>query len=95
MKTVMTGTFRRAAKKLHRNQIKSVEDVIAKIQSEPLLGEMKIGDLAGVRVHKFNLVNQLVLLAYTYNQESDELTLLSLASHENFYKNLKNRTLLS
>ena len=89
MKTVMTGTFKRAAKRLHRNQIKFVEGAIAKIQSEPLAGEIKVGDLAGVRVYKFSLVNQMILLAYTYNQEGNELTLLSLGSHENFYKRLK------
>lgn len=89
MKILITGTFKRAEKKLHHNQTIILEEAIKKIESKPIIGEVKIGDLAGVRVYKFHMLHQLVLLAYSYNELQNEITLLSFASHENFYKNLK------
>ena len=86
----MTATFERAAKKLHRNQIKQLEDAIDEIVSNPELGEMKRGDLGGVRVCKFRINNQLILLAYQCSGNNRDLTLLSLGPHENFYRDLKN-----
>jgi mRNA-degrading endonuclease YafQ of YafQ-DinJ toxin-antitoxin module len=35
------------------------------------------------------MVNQLALLAYTYEDNRLILTLLALGSHENFYRDLK------
>jgi hypothetical protein len=76
---------------LHRDQIAAAEKVIEKIKACPEIGESKIGDLINVRVYKFHLSNQLILLAYIYDEEKQEITLLSLASHENFYRDLKNQ----
>jgi len=90
MKTRVTTTFKRVAKKLHQNQIALLEKAIAAIQKEPDLGELKVGDLAGVRVYKFHMLHQLILLAYTYDESTDELILVSFGPHENFYANLKN-----
>ena len=89
MNIFLTTTFKRAAKKCHRNQIIKLEEAIAQLQTNPFLGDLKQGDLAGVRVHKFTLISQLVLLAYTYDEQNNELCLLSFAPHENFYQNLK------
>ncbi len=61
----------------------AVEDVLA----NPDAGELKEGDLAGFRVHKFTMVRQLTLMAYKV--EKDSLVLYQVGPHENFYKNLK------
>ena len=87
MKITMTNTFKKSAKKLRRNQISIVEDAIDEISKDPEMGELKKGDLAGVRVYKFYIHKQLVLLAYQYSEK--EIVLLSLSSHENFYRDLK------
>ncbi|WP_353274429.1 MULTISPECIES: type II toxin-antitoxin system RelE/ParE family toxin [unclassified Wolbachia] len=63
----------------------------SKYKDNPCIGELKSGDLAGVRVYKFSIFNQLTLLAYFYNEQNNELTLLALAPHENFYRDLKKR----
>ncbi len=55
----------------------------------PLLGEGKVGDLAGVLVYKFKINKQLALLAYTFEETTITLTLLALGQHENFYRELK------
>jgi hypothetical protein len=56
---------------------------------DPTLGELAKGDLADVRLNKFRMINQLALLAYMYEDARLVLTLLALAAHENFYRELK------
>ncbi len=89
MKVLRTNTFLRAAKKLHRNQLVALKEAIEEIENDPPIGELKKGDLAGIRVYKFRILQQLILLAYLYEEETDELTLVSFAPHENFYSLLK------
>lgn len=55
--------------------------------SDPTCGEEKKGDLAGVRVYKFRVLDQQFLLAYEYDEQA--LFLLGLGIHENFYRGLK------
>ncbi len=87
MKIVQTSYFRRKYKKLHSNQVKPVNEAIMHILSDVSCGEEKIGDLAGVRVYKFRVLEQQFLLAYEFNKET--LFLLALGVHENFYRDLK------
>ncbi|PIR11288.1 MAG: addiction module toxin RelE [Gammaproteobacteria bacterium CG11_big_fil_rev_8_21_14_0_20_46_22] len=89
MNVFLTNTFKRLIKRLHENQIIELEKAIQQIQEKPLLGDLKSGDLAGVRVFKFHIDHQLMLLAYILDQAQTSLTLLSCAAHENFYDNLK------
>lgn len=79
--------FKRTYKKLHKNQLIEVNTAINTIMSDPIIGEEKKGDLAGVRVYKFDVQDQLYLLAYIVDETT--ITLLALGSHENFYRNLK------
>ncbi|MGL9726316.1 MAG: type II toxin-antitoxin system RelE/ParE family toxin [Wolbachia sp.] len=76
-------------KKLNNNQLPKLKEAIKQIQDNPYIGELKSGDLAGVRVYKFSISNQLTLLAYLYNEQDSELMLLALTPHENFYRDLK------
>ena len=79
--------FARAYKKLHPQQKQDVDKAVEVIVSDPLAGEAKRGDLAGVYVYKFKSQNQLVLLAYEFDPKTRHLILLG--SHENFYRELK------
>ena len=90
MKTIVTNVFKRAAKKLHQNQKAYLQAAIADIQTDVCIGQMKVAGLAGIRVHKFYMLQQLILLAYYYEKSSDSLTLLSFSTHEGFYDRLKN-----
>jgi len=89
MKLEQTPSFQRAYKRLHKAQRQEVNQAIKALMEDPLLGEMKVGDLAGIRVHKFRMNRQLTLLAYVYAEEILTLTLLTLGTHENFYRDLK------
>jgi len=56
---------------------------------DPHIGDLKCGDLDGVRVYIFQMLNQLNLLACSYKDEVLKMTLLARGSHENFYPDLK------
>lgn len=84
---LQTNAFLRAYKKLHSNQKDAVDKAVADIVLDPLIGEQKKGDLAGVYVHKFKCVGRLFLLAYEFDPTTR--TLLLVGTHENFYRNLK------
>lgn len=90
MNIVQTPTFTKQLKKLHSNQKKDVDRAIKEILNDPNIGDAKKGDLAGVLVYKFSIIKQQTLLAYEYQETEDLLILLSLGSHENFYRDLKN-----
>jgi len=64
MQVLQTPTFKRQSKKLHQNQKISLDEAIRHILSNPETGELKKGDLSGVRVYKFKMQKQLTLIAY-------------------------------
>ncbi|WP_158116516.1 type II toxin-antitoxin system RelE/ParE family toxin [Vibrio cincinnatiensis] len=84
-----TPRFTKALAKLSDLQLKVVEDEIDKLICDPELGEQKKGDLSHLRVHKFRLENQQVLLGYSWLDKKLEIYLLQLGSHENFYRDMK------
>ena len=86
MEILQTPSFNRQAKKLHKNQRKELEQAIRNIVSDPTLGKAKKGDLAGIHVYKFRMLNQLNLLAYQFY--TSQLVLVALGSHENFHKHV-------
>jgi len=87
IKVLQMPQFKRAYKKLHNNQKIAVDNAITDITKNPLAGEEKKGDLAGVYVYKLNNVNQQFLLAYEFDPK--HRILLALGVHENFYRDLK------
>ncbi len=78
--------FRKVYKKLHSNVRVIVNEQIQLVVQNPSIGEEKKQDLQGVFVHKFKINN---LLAYSFDETN--LTLLTLGTHENFYRNLKRK----
>jgi mRNA-degrading endonuclease YafQ of YafQ-DinJ toxin-antitoxin module len=89
LKVFQSRQFAKAVKKLHSNQKSDLDKAVQLLIADPMIGDSKAGDLEGVRVHKFKIVNQLNLLAYSYEDEILTLTLLAIGSHENFYRDLK------
>ena len=83
-----TPTFQRTVKKLHAPDKLAVDDAIRTIMQQPDVGGAKKGDLLGVLVYKFKLNKQEVLLSHRL-ESADELMLLALGSHENFYRDVK------
>lgn len=88
MRVLVTPTFERTVKKLHKQQKAALDEAVQAIVGQPEAGETKVGDLAGVQVYKFRMGNLLCLLAYRVLDENT-LKLLMAGPHENFYRDLK------
>ncbi len=92
LKIRVTPSFNRIVKKLHAKDKKIVDKVVGEIAVDPSIGEEKKGDLAGIFVYKFKLNKQEVLLAYRLEPDKfkpQEVILMTLGSHENFYSHVK------
>jgi hypothetical protein len=82
----------RMAKKLHAHDKAALDAAVQAAATDPALGEEKRGDLSGVFVHKFKINKQETLLAYRLQPDKlapQELVLLAVGPHENFYAQLK------
>jgi len=90
MRLLVTPSFVKGVKKLHPNQKIALDAAVKIISLSPSIGEVKAGDLQGVRVYKFKLSEQLCLLAYRILDE-EHIKLLTFGPHENFYRDLKRR----
>ncbi len=88
MRLLVTPTFERAVKKMHRQQKATLDEAVRAIADQAEIGEPKAADLAGVRVYKFRMDNVLCLLAYRILDEQT-IKLLMVGPHENFYRDLK------
>ncbi|MFA5598265.1 MAG: type II toxin-antitoxin system RelE/ParE family toxin [Pusillimonas sp.] len=88
MRILVTPTFERTVKKLHKQQKSALDEAVRNIATQPEAGETKVGDLAGVQVYKFRMGSLLCLLAYRVLNENT-LKLLMVGPHENFYRDLK------
>ncbi|MFQ3251478.1 MAG: mRNA-degrading endonuclease RelE of RelBE toxin-antitoxin system [Glaciecola sp.] len=86
---LQTPSFKKAVKKLHKNQKMELDNAVKKLIENPLLGEQKKGDLIFLRVYKFKMLKQLTLLGYSYEDGTVTLELIALGSHENFYRDVK------
>jgi mRNA-degrading endonuclease RelE of RelBE toxin-antitoxin system len=90
MEIIQTNRFKKAYKKLTKNQLALVNEAIRVVLANPQIGEQKKGDLSWLRVYKFKCLNQLVLLGYSLGKTQVSLILVDIGSHENFYRDLKN-----
>ena len=87
LKIITTPTFAMVVKKLHAKDKKTVDDAVREILAKPTIGEAKNGALLGVGVYKFKINKQEILLSYSVGTE--ELLLIALGTHENFYRDMK------
>ena len=89
MEILLYPAFERVVKKLHANAKRDLDKAVKTLIQNPHAGDLKKGDLNGIRVFKFEMVHQLTLLAYRHNEAEKNIVLLALGSHENFYRDLK------
>ena len=92
LKILSTPSFDRVVKKMHFRDKKVVDQAVMDVAANPSIGEEKKGDLASVFVYKFKVNKQETLLAYRLQptkKKPQELVLLNIGSHENFYGVMK------
>ena len=88
MRILVTPTFERTVKKLHGQQKADLDAAVKVVAYDVSIGEAKVGDLVGISVYKFRMVNQLCLLSYRV-LDASSIKLLAVGPHENFYRDLK------
>lgn len=87
MRIIASNRFLKFKKKSPKKLQLAIDAEVRNILDNPDMGELKRGDLKGIRVHKFKFGPQLLLLSYEV--KADTLFLYMLGSHENFYRKLK------
>jgi mRNA-degrading endonuclease RelE of RelBE toxin-antitoxin system len=87
MKILQSRSFERKVKKFSKQEKKRLDNQIRKIIDDPSIGSEKKGDLRGVYVHKFKLQTVQHLLSYRFVGEN--LELIMIGPHENYYIDLK------
>jgi hypothetical protein len=86
--------FAQYVKKAHKPLQLAIADVVEVVCETPEIGELKVGDLAGMRVYKFRFNRQDYLVAYRAPKKDLPLEFLiidfyQVGTHENFYNELK------
>lgn len=87
MQVIQSPLFFRKVKKLHKKQKVELDKQIKLLIQRPNIGQQKKGDLKAIFVHKFKINNTHYLLAYRYKKYIIEL--ITLGTHENYYRDLK------
>ncbi len=87
MRIYQSKSFEKKVKKMSKPEKDSLDREIRNIANDPSVGEEKKGDLRGVFIHKFKLKTIKYLLAY--RKVGEDLELLMIGPHENYYRVLK------
>ena len=89
MKIYQSKSFEKKTKRMPKREKDVLDQEIRNIADNPSIGEEKKGDLKGIFVHKFKIKTAEYLLAYRMVREDMEL--LMIGSHENYYRDLKKK----
>ena len=87
MKVFQSRSFEQKVKKFSRAQKLALDEQIKQIMEDPSTGTEKKGDLRGVYIYKFKIKTTPYLLAYRIIEEN--LELIMIGPHENYYRDLK------
>jgi mRNA interferase RelE/StbE len=87
MKIYQSTSFEQKVKKMSKPEKDALDREVRRIAENLTIGEEKKGDLRGVFGHKFKLKTNPYLLAY--RKIGDDLELVMIGPHENYYRDLK------
>ena len=87
MRVQQSRSFAKKTKRFTKKQKTILDKQVKRILDNPDIGQEKKGDLRGVYVHKLKIESIQYLLSYRF--EKDNLELVMLGPHENYYRNLK------
>ena len=86
---IQAPRFGNAKKRLPPAAQLSVDEAVKGIVADPHSGEPKVGALKGVRVVKFKVGQQQLVLAHQFDARRNVIEVLDVGPHENFYKELQ------
>lgn len=81
--------FIRSKKRLVPKAQLAVDEAVKAILADPLSGEPKSGALKAIRVVKFKVGPQQLLLAYKFDEKRNIIEVWAIGPHENFYRDLQ------
>jgi len=87
MKVYLSSSFGKKIKKFQKQEKLALDNEIQRIIENPSVGSEKRGDLKGIFVHKFQIINTLFLMSYRF--VGDDIELITIGPHENYYRDLK------
>jgi mRNA interferase RelE/StbE len=87
MKIYESRSFEKKIKRMHKREKEVLDQEIRSIVDNPSIGDEKKGDLKGIFVHKFKIKTSEYLLAY--RMMGEDLELIMIGPHENYYRDLK------
>ncbi len=87
MRIIQSRSFERKVKRFSEQEKRILDKQIKKILENPVMGEEKRGDLRGVYVYKFKIQTIQYLLSYRFI--GNDLELIMIGPHENYYRDLK------
>jgi len=87
MKIYQSKSFENKIKRFLKKEKNILDQEIKKIIENPFIGEEKKGDLKGVFIYKFKIKTIQYLLSY--RMINDDLELIMIGPHENYYRDLK------
>ena len=86
MKIYQSRSFEKRIRRMHKQEKEVLDREIRNISEDPSIGEEKRGDLRGIFVHKFRIKAAEYLLAY--RRVGEDLELIMIGPHENYYRDL-------
>ncbi len=87
MKVFQSSSFSKKVKKFKKNEKEELDTAVKEIIETPSVGVEKKGDFKGIFIHKFKIQNTLYLLSYRIIEQ--DLELIMIGPHENYYRDLK------
>ena len=87
MKVYQSRSFEKRVKRFSEIEKGVLDQELEKIMQNPSVGEEKKGDLRGVYVHNFKIKTIQYLLSY--RMVGNDLELIMIGPHENYYRELK------
>ncbi len=86
---VQAPRFGRSKRRLPTAAQLQIDEAVKGLLADPLSGEPKTGALKDVRVIKFKVGPQQLLLAYQVDAKRSIIEVLDVGPHENFYRELQ------
>lgn len=87
MKIFQSSSFGKKIKKFKKKEKLELDNAVNEIAQNPSIGTEKKGDLRGIFVHKFNIFKTEFLISY--RMVGDDIELITIGPHENYYRDLK------
>ena len=87
MEIYQSRSFKNKVKKFTANEKNELDTSIKEIISNPHIGTEKKGDLKDIFIYKFKIQSTLYLLSYRIL--NNEIELIMIGSHANYYRELK------